>query len=192
MYNEAAIELLNDLGLDAEQEFTALVTLSNSNTKYIKDLKLNIKTALSSENLGEKDALLTAYAISVNAKNISLQAAFKQKAEAAGASNEEIAEAAATASLLSANNILYRFRHFSDNKKYNDMPARIRMNIMMSPVLGKELFELISLAVSAVNGCQMCVNAHENSVKELGSSEERIFDAIRVAAIVASLDRIIG
>lgn len=192
MYNEAAIELLNDLGLDAEQEFTALVTLSNSNTKYIKDLKLNVKTALSSENLGEKDALLTAYAISVNAKNISLQAAFKQKAEAAGASNEEIAEAAATASLLSANNILYRFRHFSDNKKYNDMPARIRMNIMMSPVLGKELFELISLAVSAVNGCQMCVNAHENSVKELGSSEERIFDAIRVAAIVASLDRIIG
>lgn len=192
MYNEAAIELLNDLGLDAEQEFTALVTLSNSNTKYIKDLKLNVKTALSSENLGEKDALLTAYAISVNAKNISLQAAFKQKAEAAGASNEEIAEATATASLLSANNILYRFRHFSDNKKYNDMPARIRMNIMMSPVLGKELFELISLAVSAVNGCQMCVNAHENSVKELGSSEERIFDAIRVAAIVASLDRIIG
>lgn len=192
MYNETAIELLNDLELSADKNYPALETLSESSTKYVRDLKVNLKTALSSENLGEKDALLTAYAVAVNAKNASLQEAFRKRATAAGANTEEVAEAAAVASLLSANNILYRFRHFCDNKKYSDMPARIRMNIMMSPVLGKELFELISLAVSAVNGCQACVNSHEHSVRELGASEERIFDAIRVAAIVASVDRIIA
>jgi alkyl hydroperoxide reductase subunit D len=191
MYNDTAIELLSDLGISPENSFPALETLAKSSTKYLRDLKLNVKTALSSETLGEKDALLIAYAAAVNTKNHPLQLAFQQKALTAGATAEDVAEAAAAASLLSANNVLYRFRHFSDNNKYADMPARIRMNIMMSPVLGKELFELISLAVSAVNGCEVCVNSHEHSVRELGSSEERIFDAIKIAAIMASLDRII-
>lgn len=192
MYNDTAKELLDELGLDSSIRYSALQTLSESNTKYLRDLKVNVKTALSSDNLGEKDALLIAFSVAVNAKNNALQEAYKKKLAEAGANAEDVAEATAIASLLSANNVLYRFRHFCDNKKYTDMPARIRMNIMMSPVLGKELFELISLAISAVNGCQACVNAHEFSVKELGSSEDRIFDAIRVAAIIASLDRIVS
>lgn len=192
MYNETAVELLNDLGISTETSYPSLLTLSESSTKYLRDLKVNIKTALASEALGEKDALLIAYAAAVNAKNHSLQQAFKSKALLAGATAEDVAETAAVASLLSANNVLYRFRHFADNKKYNDIPARIRMNIMMSPVLGKERFELISLAVSAINGCEACVNSHEHSVRELGATEERIFDAIRLAAIVVSLDRIIA
>jgi len=55
------------------------------------------------------------------------------------------------------------------------------MNIMMNPVIKKELFELISLAVSAVNGCESCVISHEKSVRKLGASEARIFDTLRLA-----------
>ena len=65
------------------------------------------------------------------------------------------------------------------------------MNIMMTPVLGKELFELISLAVSSVNGCEMCVKSHEASVLEAGGSEDRVWDAVRIASIVTSADRVI-
>jgi AhpD family alkylhydroperoxidase len=53
--------------------------------------------------------------------------------------------------------------------------------------LGKEFFELISLAVSAVNGCEMCVRSHEQSLRALGASEERIFDAVRLASVMESL-----
>ena len=50
-------------------------------------------------------------------------------------------------------------------KTYNNAPASITcMNIMMNPVLGKEFFELVSLAVSAVNGWMKCVKSHEQSV----------------------------
>ena len=192
MYNNTAIELLQELNISGDTLYPSLKALSDTNSKYLRDLKLNVKTSLASEALGEKDTLLVAYAIAVNAKNRALQEAFYAKALAAGSTNDEVGEAAAIASLLSANNVLYRFRHFSNNKKYAELPARIRMNIMMSPILGKELFELISLAVSSVNGCEVCVNSHEHSVRELGASEEKIFDAIRVAAIVTSLDRIIG
>lgn len=43
---------------------------------------------------------------------------------------------------------------------------------MMSPVPGKEFFELMSLVVSAVNSCESCVNSHEESVRKLGSRDE--------------------
>jgi alkyl hydroperoxide reductase subunit D len=65
------------------------------------------------------------------------------------------------------------------------------MNIMARPVTGKEFFELISLAVSAVNGCEMCVKAHEASLIELGAREERIFEAVRLAAVITSLSKVI-
>jgi len=61
------------------------------------------------------------------------------------------------------------------------------MNVMMNPVLGKELFELMSLVLSAVNGCERCVKSHESSVKQHGASEPRIYDAIRLGAVIKSL-----
>jgi alkyl hydroperoxide reductase subunit D len=62
---------------------------------------------------------------------------------------------------------------------------------MVKPVGGKEFFELISLALSAVNGCKMCVKSHEASLIELGSKEERIFEAVRLAAVITSLAKIV-
>jgi len=79
----------------------------------------------------------------------------------------------------------------SSHGNYQALPARIKMNIMARPVLGKELFELMSLAISAVNGCEACVNAHEASVRQLGASEARIFDAVRLASVVRGLSLIV-
>ena len=56
------------------------------------------------------------------------------------------------------------------------------MTIMGTPIMGKEFFELMSLAISALNGCEMCVNAHEDSLMKLGTSQARVYDAIRLAA----------
>ena len=74
-----------------------------------------------------------------------------------------------------------------DKEYYNTAPAGIRMSIMMNPVLGKEFFELASLTVSAINGCEMCVTSHEQSVKNHGATEARILDAVRLTAIFKSL-----
>ncbi|MCB0511910.1 MAG: carboxymuconolactone decarboxylase family protein, partial [Bacteroidetes bacterium] len=87
--------------------------------------------------------------------------------------------------------VFYRFRHFVDKEVYNNSPARLRMNIMMSPVLGKEFFELVSLAVSAINGCEMCVKSHEQSVLANGGTEQRIWDSIRIASIITSLGKVV-
>jgi lipoyl-dependent peroxiredoxin subunit D len=188
--NESTMELLQSLKLADDYASLPLQLLEMGESRYLRDLKVNLNNALVSEHLNEKETALLALAIAANQKNNVLIALFDNLAKEKGATEEEVSEAAACASLLAGNNILYRFRHFVQKEKYNQLPGRIKMNIMMRPATGKEFFELISLAVSAVNGCEMCVRSHENSLIELGSSEERIFDSIRLSAIVASLDKI--
>jgi len=190
-YSETTQEFIEFLKLDKEYRTETLDLLEDGKSRYLADLKINFKNSFESDLLSKKEIGLLGVAIAVNANNVVLKEFFKNNAQQEGASVEEIAEAVACSSLLSANNILYRFRHFVNKEKYNETPARIKMNIMGRPVSGKEFFELISLAVSAVNGCEMCVKSHEKSLIELGSKEERIFEAVRLAAVITSVGKVI-
>jgi lipoyl-dependent peroxiredoxin subunit D len=190
--NENLSEFLKYLEAPAEYDSIVLQSFMKTDARYLRDLKMNIKGVMKSDFLDAKETALLAYAASITLKNSFLQQYFSKLAKNEGATNDEIMESAACASLLSSNNVLYRFRHFTGKEKYKQLPARLRMNIMMNPVLGKEFFELISLVISAINGCEMCVNAHENSLVEMGSTEERIFDAIRIASVIASADKLVS
>ncbi len=188
---ETKFDLLKDLNLHEDSAFAALDKLTDTESRYLRDLRVNLKTALAAETLTQKEAYLIALASAANEENSSLTQAFEAKAIENGAELGEVSEAIACASLLATNNILYRFRHFAHKDVYEQFPARVKMNIMANPVLGKEFFELVSLAVSAINGCERCVAAHEASVLKLGATEARIFDAIRIAAVVVGLSKII-
>ena len=183
--------MLEEVGLPASHANSALQLLGAVESRYSRDLKLNLKAVLKSTHLSEKEAALLALSIAANQKNGLLIDHFNGMAVEQGATPEEAAEAVACASLLAANNVLYRFRHFADKEKYNELRPSMRMNIMMNPVTGKHLFELMSLAVSAVNGCEQCVKSHEASLIGLGATEEQVWDAIRIASVVASYDRIV-
>lgn len=190
-YSETTQEFLEFLKLGKDYRTEALDLLEEGKSRYLADLKVNFKNSFESEFLSKKEIALLGVALAVNANNTILREFFKGNAQQEGASVEEIAEAVACSSLLSANNVFYRFRHFMNKEKYNEIPARVKMNIMARPVGGKEFFELISLAVSAVNGCEMCVTSHEASLIELGSKEERIFEAVRLASVITSVSKVI-
>ncbi len=129
--------------------------------RYIKDLKINTGNVLNNnQHLNAKEAALLALAVAVNEKSDLLKEAFTRRAQQMGAGEAAIAEMIACASLMNTNNIFYRFRHFMQKDYYNNQPAGIKMSIMMNPVTGKEFFELVSLALSAVNGCEMCVRSY--------------------------------
>ncbi|MBE7178334.1 MAG: carboxymuconolactone decarboxylase family protein [Mucilaginibacter polytrichastri] len=185
-------EILDGVGLENTYRTDALELLEVGESRYIRDLKLNFNSTLTSEHLSEKECALIGLATAVNNQNNPLLKFYRSKAEEAGANAAEIAESAACASLLASNNVFYRFRHFTQKEKYTQIPARIRMQLMMKPVTGKEFFELLSLAISAVNGCEMCVNAHEDSLIKLGTTEERIFDAVRIASLVTATGKILN
>ncbi|NNU34267.1 alkylhydroperoxidase [Mucilaginibacter sp. S1162] len=188
---ETINELLQSIGVDTSYRTASLTLLEQGESRYLRDLKLNFTSTLTSDQLSTKECALLGLSVAVNNNNLPLTNYYTKYAAEQGATNEDIAEAAACASLLASNNIFYRFRHFTQKEKYTQIPARIRMQIMMKPVTGKEFFELMSLTISAVNGCEMCVNAHEDSLIKLGTSEERIFDAIRIASLVTATGKII-
>ncbi len=190
-YSETTQEFLEFLKLGKDYRTETLDLLEEGKSRYLADLKINFKNSFESEYLSKKEIALLGVALAVNANNTVLREFFKGNAQQEGASPEEIAEAVACSSLLSANNVFYRFRHFMHKEKYNEIPARIKMNIMARPVIGKEFFELVSLAVSAVNGCEMCVTSHEASLIELGAKEERIFEAVRLASVITSVSKVI-
>jgi len=184
-------ELLESVSLDKSYRTTALELLEKGESRYVRDLKLNFTSTLTSEHINAKECALLGLSTAINNNNKPLADYYIKYAEEQGATAADIAEAVGCASLLASNNVFYRFRHFTQKEKYTQIPARIRMQLMMKPVTGKEFFELMSLAISAVNGCEMCVNAHEDSLIKLGTTEERIFDAVRIASLVTATGKIV-
>jgi len=186
--HETILNLFADLGIDSGHTSISLERLAAADSRFIRDLKLNVSAVLGGSNINRKEALLLALAVAANERHDILVRAFGELARKEGASEAEIAETHACTSVMSANNVFYRFRHYMESSVfYNNQPAGLRMSVMMNPVLGKEFFELMSLVISAVNGCQRCVTSHESSVRQHGATEPRVFDAIRLAAVIRSL-----
>lgn len=186
--NETFQNLLNDLNIPHYIPSANAQALLNVNARFIKDIKINTGNVLNnSQHLNRKESLLLALAVAINEKYDLLKESFTGLAKEAGATEEEIAEITACTSLMNTNNVFYRFRHFMGKDFYNNQPAGIKMSIMMNPVLGKEFFELVSLVVSSINGCEMCVTSHEQSVLQHGSSESRVFEAVKLGAVIKGL-----
>lgn len=153
---------------------------------YAKDIRLNLGSILSDQLMPEqrKLSLLLACAHGSAYKPL-VDAA---EAEAAGKLSDEAANAArGAAAVMAMNNVYYRFVHLVANPEYGKMPARLRMNIIGSHGIAKEEFELMSLAVSAMNGCGMCIDSHERVLLEHGIKTDAIQSAVRIAAVMKAL-----
>ena len=186
--NETFQNLLAELNINGYEPSANVQALAAVESRFIKDLKINVSNMLNNaQYLSRKESLLLALAVAVNEKYAILQESFTGLAKDAGATEAEIAEIVACTSLMNTNNIFYRFRHFIQKDFYNNQPAGIKMSIMANPVLGKEFFELVSLVVSSINGCEMCVSSHEKSVLQHGSTESRVFEGVKLGAIIKGL-----
>ena len=153
---------------------------------YAKDLRLNVSSLLSDATLTDqrKFGLLLACAHGTGYKPI-VEAA---EAECAPKLSPEAANAArAAAAIMAMNNVYYRFVHLASNKEYGQLPAKLRMNVIGAPGIDKADFELFSLAVSAENGCGMCIDSHEKVLKQHGVSSEIVQTAARIAAVIKAV-----
>ncbi len=153
---------------------------------YAKDLRLNLSSVLTPQGvpgLSEAQLWMTALASAIASRNAELarivEAAALEKLDAAQA---EAARAAAA--IMGMNNVYYRFLHLVEDDEYAKLPARLRMNVIGSPGIAKADFELISLAVSAVNGCGKCVTAHERILRQHEIGREAVQSAVRIASVM--------
>ena len=146
-----------------------------------RDVKLNLQTVLQDGVLSPAQRWGVAVASAAASRNARLRDAVV--ADARGAVEEAVVEdALAAAVLMGMNNVYYRFRHLVGNPAYAEKPARLRMNRIARPATNRTDFELFCLAVSAIEGCEMCIRAHEKVVREGGLTEDHVHDAVRIAA----------
>lgn len=151
--------------------------------EYAKDLKLNLQAVLGESSLTPIQQYGTALAVAAATRHGLLRETFRQEA-LLRAGEIAVEDALAAAALMGMNNIFYRFRHLVGKESYGQLPARLRMNRIAKPAGPKLDFEIYCLAVSAVNGCEACVRAHEKTLIEGGFTEQQIHDTIRIAATV--------
>jgi lipoyl-dependent peroxiredoxin subunit D len=159
---------------------------------YAKDLSLNL-SSLASETLLTDQQKWGAYVASAHAvgqplvvKNI------EAAARAAGLSEEALTAAKGAAAIMGMNNVYYRSLHLMTNKEYGTLPARLRMNLLANPGVEKVDFELWSTAVSAVNGCGMCLDAHEAELKKHDVPNTAVQAALRIASVVNAVSRVVA
>ncbi len=160
----------------------ALQQLAATMPDAAKDIRLNLASVLQSQALTPAQAFGAALAVAYASGSTPLVDAI---VAAAGANlpAAHAADAQAAAALMAMNNVYYRFRHLVGKPDYEQLPARLRMQRLAAPAASKVDFELFALAVSAVNGCGTCVQAHERVVLAGGLTTTHVHDVVRIAAV---------
>jgi alkyl hydroperoxide reductase subunit D len=164
----------------------SLSVLKASIPDYAKDLRLNLDSVLSESGaagLNARQIGLVALASAIAARHAPLVAAIEAEA-ASNTTTQELNGARTAAAIMAMNNVYYRFTHLVGDNEYQTMRAGLRMNAMSNPGCDKIDFELCSLAVSAINGCGMCMDSHEKTLRKHGVSAQAIQSAVRIAAVV--------
>jgi lipoyl-dependent peroxiredoxin subunit D len=158
-------------------------SLRNALPEYAKDLRLNLSSLAAETVLDDtkKAGTFVAAALASRHPDVAraVVAEFGGRMPAA-----DLQAAKAAAAIMAMNNVYYRFTHLVEAEDYGKLPARLRMNALANPGTAKENFELWSLAVSAVNGCGMCMDAHERVLRKAGVTAEQVQAAVRIAAVV--------
>ncbi len=165
-----------------------LETLKTALPDYAKDLKLNLGTLSNETSLNDQQKwgtfLACAFAVG---EPKTIQALI---GETEGKLTPEAAKAAkAAAAIMAMNNVYYRFTHLVNNEVFLTTPAKLRMTAIGAPGIEKSDFELYCMAVSAVNGCGKCMDAHEDELRKAGFTTEQIQASVRIGAVVNAVAR---
>jgi alkyl hydroperoxide reductase subunit D len=160
--------------------------IRQSLSDYAKDIKINLGNVLDeegSEGLNEKQIAGIAISSAYATKNEKLiQGLLNEYKETFN--DVELSAIKGATAIMGMNNIYYRFIHLVSDEDYSKLPAGLRMNIIGNPGIEKIDFELYSLAVSAINGCGMCMDAHVGVVQKAGVSKQGVQSTIRIAAVI--------
>ena len=161
-------------------------TLKSALPDYAKDIRLNLGSVMTEEgapDLTQNQIFGIALASSYATRTPLLIKAIKDESNLI-LSDAAIQAAKSAATIMGMNNVYYRFVHLVSDREYEKLPAKLRMNVIGSPGIEKVDFELYCLAVSAINGCGMCMDAHVHEVTRSGITKTGVQSCIRIASTI--------
>ncbi len=164
-------------------------SLRNALPPYAKDLSLNLSSLMNETVLSEQQKwgafVACAYAVGTGA-------VIREINDGCPLSDEAANAAKAAAAIMGMNNVYYRTLHLMKSREYTTLPAKLRMNIIANPGVDKVDFELWCMAVSAINGCGMCLDAHEEELRKRGVGNTVVQAVIRIGAVVNAVSRVVA
>lgn len=164
-------------------------TLRAALPDWAKDTRVNLGIVSTTSALSPRQAHVVALACAAAGGAEQVIASARGEA-AAHLDAAHIDAALGAASVMAMNNVYYRFLHFMGESEggadYASMPARLRMQLIGRPGIEGLDFELACLAVSAMGGCERCVRAHEQAIRERGGSAAQVHEAVRIASVMAA------
>lgn len=118
--------------------------------------------------------------------------AIEAAAGAAGLSADALEAAKTASAIMAMNNVYFRALHLMASPEHQNLPSRLRMNRLSRPGVATVDYELWCVAVSAINGCGACLNAHEAELRRRGVEPIQVQAALRIASVVNATGRVLA
>ena len=163
----------------------SIENLKSGLPEFAKDLKLNLSSLARSTELNEQQLWGTFLATAAATRSATVLSEIAD--EARGHLSEEAFNAAlGAASIMAMNNVSYRAKEYLGSD-YTQVRMGLRMNIIANPGVEKADFELWSMAVSTINGCENCTAAHDDVIRKEGLTKEQAWEAVKIAATITGV-----
>lgn len=164
----------------------SLDTLRSSLPDYARDLRLNLDSVIGGSGLPAQQLWGTVLATAIASRSPIVLRELAPEARAV-LSPEAYTAAKTAAAVMAVNNVFHRTRHLLSDPEYGNLRTGLRMNVLGDPGVDRADFELWSLAVSAINACGLCLDAHEQVLRRAGVGREVIQEAFRIASVVQAV-----
>jgi alkyl hydroperoxide reductase subunit D len=154
---------------------------------FLQDFYMNFKKfCLTEGKLDLPTKMLVGLAVAGNAGSEPWADFFATRAQAAGASEQTLADVAAVAATCSMYNVFFKFRDLSGSELFSGLPVGLRAHTFAGTSLDDRLVELINIAISDINGCKPCTEGHVAKARQLGLSDEALLECVQVAATLTA------
>ncbi|MEU9332416.1 alkyl hydroperoxide reductase [Streptomyces sp. NPDC048290] len=164
----------------------SLDSLKSRIPDYAKDLKLNLGSVIGNSALPAQQLWGTVLATAIAARSPIVLRELAPEAEA-NLTPEAYTAARSAAAIMAMNNVFYRTRHLLSDHEYGTLRAGLRMNVIGNPGVDKVDFELWSFAVSAINGCGLCLDSHEQVLRKAGVERDTVQEAFKIASVIQAV-----
>lgn len=153
---------------------------------YARDLRRNLDAVIEHGGLSQQRLWGTVLACAIAARSARV---LREVAPEAGArlSPEALTAAKSAAAVMAVNNVFHRTRHLLSDPAYGELRTGLRMTALGHPGVPKADVEFWSFAVSAINACGLCLDAHERALRRLEVDRETIQEGFKIAAVVQAL-----
>ncbi|MEY8577579.1 carboxymuconolactone decarboxylase family protein [Corynebacteriaceae bacterium 6-324] len=163
----------------------ALDNLTHLIPDYAKDQRRNLDVLINSSVLTQQQlwgCVLVSAATSRN--DVVLKQVHAEARE--HLSDNAVGVALACTSAMTLNNYGFRAKHWLSHD-FEDIRFGLRNGVFLKPGVAQADYELWAVAVSVVNGCEQCTQAHSGDAQEQGLSTLQVWEAVKIASVIQAI-----